>query len=157
MVSRDPWLSHDENDGVLSVGFTMIHDERINRMFRIMSSRVACSWALRTVLALAASGCGGQNDSSQPGTIDKPEEVAAVLPAGVTMETPVVADKRYGENSKTVADALASLNAKVKDGVLTAGFVGPEIHFDSEPVSKVKPGKQAKKAKKPAVVVHLAK
>ena len=127
-------------------------------MFRTMSSRVACSLAVLVALVGAAGGCGGSNDSTESGAIAKPEELSAVLPTGVTMETPVVSDSRYGESSKTVAEALASLHAQVKDGVLVAGYVGPEIHFDNEPAAKSKPSTtKSKKAKKPPVVVHLAK
>ena len=127
-------------------------------MFSMMSSRVACSLALLVALAGTAGGCGGNNDSSEVGTIAKPEELSAVLPTGVTMETPVVSDSRYGASSKTVAEALASLHAQVKDGVLVAGYIGPEIHFDNEPTAKSKPSTtKSKKSKKPPVVVHLAK
>ncbi len=122
----------------------------------LMLSRVACSLAVLAALVVAAGGCGGEKQSTEPTAIAKPEELAAVLPKGVTLETPVVADPRYGESSKTVADALASLSAQVKEGVLVAGYVGPEIRFDSEPAAKLKPSTTSKKAKKPPVVIRLA-
>jgi hypothetical protein len=125
-----------------------------------MLSRVACSLTLLAAMVVAASGCGGKNGSAEPGKLDKPEEVAAVLPTGVTLETPVVPDKLYGESSKTVAEALANLQARVNDGVLVSGYVGPEIRFDSEPAAKLKPAKTSRTSKtkptKPPAVIRLA-
>ena len=67
-------------------------------------------------------------------------------------ETPVVADKAYGESSKTVADALAALQATEKNGKLYDGK-GSEITFEHAVARKVKTKKSTAKN---AVVVHLA-
>ncbi len=127
---------------------------------RTYSSRVTGAGSftiLVAALSVAASGCGGATDSSlAPTALENPEQVAAVLPKGVTMETPVVPDKRYGDTSKTVAEALMCLRAQVKNGVLFAGYAGPEIHFDNEPAAKIKPSRTAKKVQKPPVVIKLA-
>jgi hypothetical protein len=128
-------------------------------MFPIMPSRVAISLAVLTALFVAAGGCGGQSDAVGPAPLENPDEVAAVLPQGVTLDTPVVPDKLYGDSSKTVREALGAMRARVKDGVLVSGYVGPQIRFDSEPAAKLKPApksKTSKKAQKPPAVIRLA-
>jgi hypothetical protein len=148
-------LSQGENEDVFPAGLN--DHERIAKMLWIMTSRAAGTRVSLLALAVVISGCGGEPGSPEPGKITKPEEVATALPSGITLETPVVGDKRYGESSKTVADALGALNAQVKDGVLAAGFVGGEIQFDGDPKAKSKTPKPAKKGAKPPVVIHLAK
>jgi len=123
-------------------------------MLRVITTRLACSIPLLTALVATAGGCGGSNPSSSHPTLQNREEIAALLPKGVTLESPIVPDKRYGESSKTVEDALASVSAHVKDGVLHAGFIGPEIQFDNEAANK--PAKKLKKGEKPPTVIRLA-
>jgi hypothetical protein len=142
-------LSQGENEDVFPAGLN--DHERIAKMLWIMTSRAAGTRVSLLALAVVISGCGGEPGSPEP------EEVATARPSGITLETPVVGDKRYGESSKTVADALGALNAQVKDGVLAAGFVGGEIQFDGDPKAKSKTPKPAKKGAKPPVVIHLAK
>ena len=92
------------------------------------------------VFVTLALGCGGSGPPTDPGPLKEPDKIAGVLPSGVTLETPVNPDKFYGESSKTVAEALASLQAYVRAGVLYDG-IGHEIHFDNEPPAKIKKGK----------------
>jgi hypothetical protein len=128
-------------------------------MFRVAPFRIAFLSLMVAALAVAAGGCGEQSESSLPPLLENPDEVAAVLPKGVTYDSPVVPDKRYGESSKTVKDALASLRARVKDGVLVSGYTGPPIRFDNEPAAKSKPAgssRTSKKVQKPPAVIHLA-
>jgi len=104
-------------------------------------------------MAVCAPGCGGgRNFSAAPSPLQDREAVAAALPKGVTLETAVIPDKMYGESSKTVEQALASLLAHVKGGVLLDGGMGQEIHFES---SKSK-DKTVKKAGRPYMIIHLA-
>jgi hypothetical protein len=124
-------------------------------MFRVITTRLACSIPLLAALVATAGGCGGSKPSSSlPKPLQNREEIAALLPKGVTLESPVVPNKLYGESSKTVEDALAAVSAQVKDGVLHAGFIGPEIQFDNETAKK--PAKKFKKAEKPPTVIRLA-
>jgi len=82
--------------------------------------------------------------------------LATALPQGVTLEAPVVADTQYGESSKTVEDALASLQAYVRDNQIVDGGLGREVWFQS---SSSKPAKDqersTKKVKMPYLVVIL--
>lgn len=76
-----------------------------------------------------------------PPPLQNPDEIKALLPSGVTLETPIVPDKMFGENAKTVGDALASLHAQVRDKKLVDGGMGQTIHIQ-------KPGEKAAKKSK---------
>jgi len=116
------------------------------------STRTPFSVAFFALMAACAPGCGGgARVSSEPLPLQDRENVAAALPKGVTFETPVIPDKMYGESSKTVEQALASLQAHVKGGVLLDGGLGQEIRFES-PKSKEK---TSKRAGKPYMIIHL--
>jgi hypothetical protein len=122
------------------------------RMTCTKLTSVPCYFALIAVLAGCAAGCGGKNTSTEPLPLRDREAVVAALPKGVTLETPVVPDKMYGEKSKTVEDALSSVQAHVRNGVLFDGGLGQEIRFES-PGQKQK---TTKTSKKPSLVIHLA-
>jgi len=113
------------------------------------------SVALFAIVAVCAPGCGGGGlggGSTAPLPLQDRETVVAALPKGVTLETPVVGDKMYGESSKTVEDALASVQAHVTNGVLKDGGLGQEIQFRSANSKDTTP----KKPKKSYLVIHLA-
>ena len=105
------------------------------------------------VFVTLALGCGGSGPPTDPGPLKDPDKIVGVLPKGVTLETPVNPDKFYGESSKTVAEALASLQAYVQDGVLYDG-IGHEVHFDNEPPAK---SKKRKGPKVPRTVISIKK
>jgi hypothetical protein len=115
-----------------------------------------CSFALCTALAVAAIGCGGSGSSStQAAPLKDRDRIAAALPNGVTLESPVVPDKLYGESSKTVEDALASFQAYVRDGVIRDGGMGHEIRFDAGS-KRTKKTTKTKKQAGPVKVITLA-
>ncbi len=118
------------------------------------SSSVRLSFSL---ILLAALGCGGAQDPTAPGPLKERDKVMNMLPSGVTLESPVKPNKLYGESSKTVEDALAAVQAYVRDGVLYDG-IGHEIHFDPEPRPKNQPkAARNKKPSAPKTVITLAK
>jgi hypothetical protein len=108
---------------------------------------------LAALVALPIGGCGGGAENTPAAAPLDREKLAAALPQGVTLETRVRPDKRYGESAKTVEDALKSLLATVRDNTIY-DLLGHEIRFES-------PGKaRAKTAAKPTsaqTVVYLAK
>lgn len=112
-----------------------------------------CPGLFSAFFVTLAMGCGGGASPTDPGPLKEPDKVASALPSGITLETPVNPDKAYGESSKTVGEALASLQAYVRDGALYDG-IGHEIHFDNEPPAKTKRGK---KNKAPRTVISLKK
>jgi hypothetical protein len=115
-----------------------------------------CSFALCAALAVGAIGCGGSGSSSTPAApLKDRDRIAAALPNGVTLESPVVPDKLYGESSKTVEDALASVQAYMRDGVIRDGGMGHEIQFDTGSKSTKKKTKTRKQAE-PVKVIKLA-
>jgi hypothetical protein len=115
-----------------------------------------CSFALCTALAVGAIGCGGSGSSStQAAPLKDRDRIAAVLPNGVTLESPVVPDKLYGESSKTAEDALASIQAYVRGGVIRDGGMGHEIQFNTGSKSTKKTTKTKKQAE-PVKVIKLA-
>jgi len=117
------------------------------------STRILFPVALSALMAVCAAGCGGgRNVSTAPLPLQDREGVAAALPKGVTFETAVIPDKMYGESSKTVEQALASLLAHVKGGVLVDVGMGQEIRFESSK-NKVKTSKTPAKA---YMIIHIA-
>ncbi len=79
-------------------------------------------------------------------------KLAAALPSGITLQTPVRPDKRYGESAKTVEDALKGIFAIVKDNRICDGF-GHEVRFESASKGRAK---SAAKSQEPQTVVYLA-
>jgi hypothetical protein len=104
-------------------------------------------------LTVGLQGCGGSGSSTRTDTTKEREGLAKGLPVGVILATPVVPDKLYGESSKTVADALAALNATEKNGKLYDGK-GHEIVFESTISRTVK---AKKKLPANATIVNLAR
>ena len=95
------------------------------------------------VFSALLAGCGGgdKGASPPPPPLENQAEIVALLPSGVTLDTPIVPDKLFGENAKTVGDALASLHAHVRDKKLVDGGMGQPIHIQ-------KPGEKAPKKSK---------
>lgn len=106
---------------------------------------------LGVVLSAALAGCGGAPAGPPPPPpLQNQDEIAAKLPSGVTLDTPIVPDNLFGENAKTVGDALASLHARVRDNQLVDGGMGQTIRFQ-------KAGeKPSKKARMGAMTITLA-
>jgi hypothetical protein len=111
------------------------------------------SLSLLALLALPIAACGGGGSATTPPAVEALDtaSISSALPRGVTLETPVRADKLYGESSKTVQDALKNLVATVKDHTIYDAL-GKEIVFDSPGKAAPKPAK----GKRAQVVVHLA-
>jgi len=111
------------------------------------------SMFLSVLFALEIAGCGDRAVTTPPATppLDR-EKLAAALPSGVTLDSPVRPDKGYGESSKTVGDALKSLLATVKDDTI-CDALGHEVRFESpgKPSAKAAP-----KTKRTQVTVYLA-
>jgi hypothetical protein len=94
----------------------------------------------------------------QAGPLKDREAIASALPPGVTLASPVVPDARYGSSSKDVEEALASLQAYVRNNVIYDGGFGREIQFQPEGAKDNKSaGKSTKKSKSPATVIVLSK
>jgi hypothetical protein len=103
-------------------------------------------------LAVPTGGCGDGAVTTPPAAppLDR-EKLAAALPSGVTLDTPVKPDKAYGESSKTVGDALKNLLATVKDNTISDAL-GHEIRFQSSST----PVKAPPKGQRAQIVVYLA-
>jgi hypothetical protein len=124
----------------------MMNKPGLNRVFGMA--------LLVSLLACSLGGCGDGAVTTPPAVAPTDTtKLAAALPEGVTLQTPVRPDKAYGESVKTVEDALKSLIATVKDGTIYDAL-GHEIRFESEGAPAIKP---AAKAKGTPIVVHLAK
>ena len=113
------------------------------------------SFELLTAIILCAGGCGGGSISTPTLSLSDRDAVAAILPKGVTLESPIVPNKLYGESSKTVEDALISLQAVVKNGLLQGGVMKQEIRFDTGSGSEGTK-KTPKKPAGPVIVIQLA-
>src|SRR4051794_16852793 len=114
------------------------------------------------LISTALSGCGGGSPTVATGPSQVRDEIARSLPPGVTLESPVVPNPMYGPGAKTVGDALASLQAYVRDGAIYDGGLGSEIHFKKEgkALSETKgAGKTRKRGTVPTAqtVIELAK
>ncbi len=128
-------------------------------MTKIKPHLILRSLPLFTALVLCAVGCGGSTSSPPALTLNDRDGLAAILPKGVTLESPIVPNKRFGESAKTVEDALKSLQASVTNGVVQDGMMKQEIQFDtgSGPVSVSKGTKKpSKKSAGPVIVIELA-
>jgi hypothetical protein len=118
---------------------------------------VTCLLTLLAAVGFSSGGCGGSTTSTEPPILRDRQEVVSALPAGITLETPVVPDKLYGESAKTVEDALRSLNAYVRNGVLYDGGMGHQIQFDPAPPGAAKKTTKKLKGEGPPMVIKLAK
>lgn len=102
------------------------------------AAHVLLSCALSALLA----GCGGSAEApTKPPPLENEAEIVALLPSGVTLDTPIVPNELFGENAKTVGDALAALHAQVRDKKLIDGGMGQPIHIR-------KPGEKSSKKSK---------
>jgi len=115
-------------------------------------TRVFGPLLLAALFALPIGGCGGSGPAQPAVAPADSEKLAAALPSGVTLQTPVRPDKLYGESAKTVEDALKNLLATVKNNAIYDAL-GHEIRFESPGKA---PTKKAAKLKAPQTVVHLA-
>jgi hypothetical protein len=126
------------------------------------SSRIWARIILCCLLGSPHGGCGGGGPTTEPGPLKDRDAIVKALPGGVTLESPVVPNPMYGKSSKTVEDALASLQAYVRDNVIYDGGLGSEIHFKQDgKITKDAKGtdKARKKGKLQAsqTVIELAK
>lgn len=96
---------------------------------RSPKTRVAQVWIAGLLSALLV-GCGGGGEApTKPPPLKNQDEIIAHLPSGVTLDTPIAPNPLFGEDAKTVGDALASLHAHVRDKKLVDGGMGQTIHF----------------------------
>ncbi len=109
---------------------------------------------LAGLLFLGPPGCGKGTSGPLPGPLKDREALAAALPPGVTFETAVIPDARYGF-ARTVEDALTSLQANVEGGAIHDGIAGQEIRFErGQPASK---SSRKPATKSPYTVIKLTK
>ena len=92
----------------------------------------------------------------RPGPLKEREVIAAVLPQGVSFDSPVIPDVLYGESSKTVEDALANLQAYVRGQSIHDGGLGREIRFERSGKGSKKGKSQKQKSKVPYTAIMLA-
>ena len=114
--------------------------------------------ALTCLLLVLEPGCGGGSSGKvSPGPLKDRDAVAAALPQGVSLDSPVVPDVLYKE-AKTVEDALASLQAYVRGQTILDGGMGHEIRFEhgGKASAESKSPKKKQKAKTPYTVITLA-
>src|SRR5947209_1436510 len=102
----------------------------------------------------AGVGCGGGSATTQAGPLKDREAISSALPQGVTLASLVVPDPLYGSSSKNVEEALASLQAYVRNNVIYDGGFGREIRFQPKGAKESKSaGKSTKKSKASATVI----
>jgi hypothetical protein len=89
-------------------------------------------------------GCGPSTDPTVPPPIKEEDKskIIALLPPGVTLESPIEPNPMLGPNSKTVGEALTALHAYVKDDKIYNGGMSGVIQFRTS--------KEAGKTPKPA-------
>jgi hypothetical protein len=129
-------------------------------LMRLVCSIKRCIIVVMTSLfCVLQPGCGGGSSGNvSPGPLKDRDAIASALPQGVTLESPVVPDVFYGQSAKTVEDALASLQAYVRDQTIYDGGLGREIRFEHGG-KKSTDGKSQKKQPKsnvPYTVIMLA-
>jgi hypothetical protein len=116
-------------------------------------NRVCAPLVLSVLVSVAVGGCGDGSVTTPPAIAPlDTDKLAAALPTGVTLQTPVRPDKLYGESAKTVEDALKSLLATVKGNTIYDAL-GHQIRFESPGKA---PAKTAAKGQGTQVVVYLA-
>lgn len=119
---------------------------------------VACAGFLAVGLAPLGCGSSGSSSNTAPVPLKEKEAIVAALPPGVTLDSPIEPNPMLGANSRNVEDALASLQAYVRDGKLIDGGLGHEIRFDADagarPAAGPKPAK-ARGGSVPSTVIKL--
>ncbi len=128
---------------------------------RLASSIKRCTTVVLTCLLFVFQlGCGGGSVAGKvsPGPLKEREAIAAVLPQGVSFDSPVIPDVLYGKSSKTVEDALANLQAYVRGQTIHDGGLGREIRFEhsGKGSKEGKSQKKQQKSKVPYTVIMLA-
>ena len=127
--------------------------------------RLVCSIKRCTIVVLTCllfvlqTGCGGGSSGNvTPGPLKDREAIAAALPQGVTLQSPIIPDVLSGPSSKTVEDALASLQAYVRGQSIYDGGLGREIRFEhgGKKSTDGKSQKKPQKSKVPYMVIMLA-
>jgi hypothetical protein len=131
-------------------------------MSPIRFSRIRAKLSICCLIVSSLGGCGGGGPVTDPGPLKDRDAIAKLLPTGVTLESPVVPNVMYGKSAKTIEDALAGLQAYVRDGAIHDGGLGSEIQFkrDGKVVGDAKgPDRSKKKGKlQPSLtVIELAK
>ncbi len=115
--------------------------------------------ALTGLLLGLEPGCGGWSGKVTAGPLKEREAIAAALPQGVSLDSPVVPEVLYKE-AKTVEDALASLQVYVRGQTILDGGMGHEIRFEhsgkGSKEGKSQKQKQQQKSKVPYTVIMLA-
>ena len=118
-------------------------------------------WANMIWLGLCCAlngGCRDGSSASQAVPLKDREAIISALPQGVTLESPVVPDALYGSSSKNVEEALANLQAYVRNNVIYDGGFGREIQFQPGGAKESKSaGKSSKKSKTRSTVIVLSK
>ncbi len=110
---------------------------------------------LTCLLLLLQPGCGS-TAGKVPGPVKNIDEIAAHLPQGINLDTPVIPDARYGF-SKTVGEALHSLQATLDGQTIRDGQASQEIRFEhGKPASSGKSPKKKPAVKSPYTVIMLA-
>jgi hypothetical protein len=101
---------------------------------------------LIALISIIPVGCGsGSKDGTSAGPLKDRDKLAAALPKGVTLESAIVADPLLGASSKTVEEALASLQAYVRDGKIHDGGLGREVRFELPGAPSKSTDKKSKK------------
>ena len=126
---------------------------------RLASSNQRCTIVVLISLLFGLQpGCvGGSPGNLGSGPLKDREAIAAALPQGVNLESAVIPDVLYGQSSKTVEDALASLQAYVRGQTIHDGGLGREIRFEHSGKGPSDGKSQKKqKSKVPYTVIMLA-
>jgi hypothetical protein len=108
--------------------------------------------------SLSGAGCGPAPDPTVPPPIkdEDKSKIAALLPPGVTLESPIEADPMLGPNSKTVGEALTALHAYVKDGKIYNGGMSSVIQFKTSKDSGKGPKAARGKAKEDVTTIVVS-
>ena len=112
------------------------------------------------VSVLSAWVRGGSSTRRTPGPLKDREAIAKLrFPPGVRSRARSSWDPISGSSSKTVEEALASLQAYVRDNVIFDGGLGQEIRIRSEGDKERQDvsDKSGKKAKTPTTVIVLSR
>jgi len=100
--------------------------------------------------------CGLREESGEfPSAFDR-GDLASALPEGISLDSPVIPDLLYGESSQTVGEALANLQAYVREGTLYDGGMGREIRFERAGKQVAKKGQtRTAKGDAPLLIIKL--
>lgn len=110
---------------------------------------------LGLILSVMLAGCGGDagytgGPPPPPPPLENPDKITALLPPGVTLDSPIVPNDFIGPTFKTVGEALASLHTEARGKQLVDGGLGQTIHIQ-------KAGeKTAKKPKMGGITITVA-